>query len=235
MAAIILTEANFEKEKALCNVIFLTYSDFLLNASVNKLISEKHYLGNCMFLDALVHLVNSYTYEDSVFYLGGVVIPQEEILQIIDYIHHYYSGRLNMSVDEIIAMNDGSIFDGNTGGGNTGDILSPSYGCLYFFLDIPAESDATHNVNVATTAVLLAAFLNGNKVSDSHWAYANKIFTYTGPVELTAIDQFSLFFANNCGTTQETVGCKFSEGAGGVLTFVSPICRFGNAVLTFKQ
>lgn len=181
--ALKLTPLEFEMEKVRCNSIFLNYSDYHLNAEIYGLMSEDQYLYDCMYLNVLEILLNKYWYDtDGLFYIGSIEVTQEDIIRVIDFIHHYNKTGFNL----------GAIsFSGNAGSGSSG---SGSYSWPDIFREFTAETDNTHSIVVNTGYTPAQVFLNGFLISVNDWTYAGSVFTYTGDVILQASDWFSVHF-----------------------------------------
>jgi uncharacterized protein (TIGR02145 family) len=89
----VLTQEGLEREKVICNAIYLAFTDYHLNAAKHNLMTQERWLSDCQYLETLNYILSKYRYE-----LVTKTITIQEAVDIIKYGYLYNCHALdNMS------------------------------------------------------------------------------------------------------------------------------------------
>lgn len=214
------TQAQFEQEKTICNGVYLRFTDYLTNATINGLVGKTKVLGDSEHLHALMYflhkiyvspvpcrfisgiasfidpgpfpctLINGtviYVTGDEIiepgeliffaarYSLGGIEIAQEDLLRLIDLIHHYDVPFIGTEKSEYSE--------------------SGSYDLNDWWYESSASSSGIIELGVDPSYRLSQVFLNGILISVTHWQLIDGMFSYIGPISLNTDDWFNFHFA----------------------------------------
>jgi uncharacterized protein (TIGR02145 family) len=250
-----ISELELAKEQVLCNIIFVDYTGYHLNAVLYGLMAEETYLEHCYFLHALNKLVRNYRYANGKFFLGALEVTEEEIMKVIDYVHHYAtersiwavkncncgttvrnvdivnpfpSGSSNSGDDSLLNDgNDGKDGQNGTDGTNgTTTVVNTPGDCVDIFKQIMANISKSHYVPTSLGCRLVEVHLNGNLIPDSQYSYNSTTYTFLYFGDINIEDGDWFALHFVCGCTAYTEQNTCEFGDGTATTIVET-CTWG--------